>query len=82
MGAMRPAQNLADILGIRDIPGREQPNLGERIEPEIAVFEILLSSLKVRQDQIRLVEAFTPPTPTLRRQNWKTASTPAWSEAK
>jgi hypothetical protein len=33
MGAMRPAQNLGDILGIGDIPVCEEPNLGERIEP-------------------------------------------------
>jgi hypothetical protein len=32
MGAMRPAQNLGDILGLRDIAVCEEPNLGERIE--------------------------------------------------
>jgi hypothetical protein len=32
MGAMRPTQNLGDILDLRDIAVREEPNLGERIE--------------------------------------------------
>ena len=33
MGAMRPAQNLGDILGIGNIAVGEEANLGERIEP-------------------------------------------------